>query len=309
MPRTTQQAATASRAAVASSAPVITCRRASHRHGTASTDPPWARQQLRASSLKPLITCPDRVMEPDRGGPTIRAATVLKVSPSELFNPMVPGMVLGMATVLVRAERRRRRDAAPRRGAQTHDRARKLRNTRSLVGAENRATPMTRASPPVGLAVTAPVRPARRRRHPCGDGRGFGREEHGAARRRPAWHTRRPHLDHTKILAVSRETAPSARARRPAPPAAPAAERGTDASPSGARAKDACTSRTHQTRAQSSAEPGGLPSPGSRPVPVRKIGTARRGQEDCRGVARPLAIEDVEHMSAADQACVQHLPA
>ena len=47
------------------------------------------------------------------GGPTIRAATVLKVSPSELFNPMVPGMVLGMVTVLVlayllgRSERRR----------------------------------------------------------------------------------------------------------------------------------------------------------------------------------------------------------
>jgi CitMHS family citrate-Mg2+:H+ or citrate-Ca2+:H+ symporter len=47
------------------------------------------------------------------GGPTIRAATVLKVSPSELFNPMVPGMVLGMITVLVlsyflgRSERKR----------------------------------------------------------------------------------------------------------------------------------------------------------------------------------------------------------
>src|SRR6476620_10858874 len=47
------------------------------------------------------------------GGPTIRAATVLKVSPSELFNPMVPGMVLGILTVVVlayflgRSERRR----------------------------------------------------------------------------------------------------------------------------------------------------------------------------------------------------------
>jgi len=47
------------------------------------------------------------------GGPTIRAATVLKVSPSELFNPMVPGMVAGMITVIVlayflgRSERRR----------------------------------------------------------------------------------------------------------------------------------------------------------------------------------------------------------
>ena len=47
------------------------------------------------------------------GGPTIRAATVLEVSPSELFNPMVPGMVLGIATVVVlayflgRSERRR----------------------------------------------------------------------------------------------------------------------------------------------------------------------------------------------------------
>jgi citrate-Mg2+:H+ or citrate-Ca2+:H+ symporter, CitMHS family len=47
------------------------------------------------------------------GGPTIRAATVLDVSPSELFNPMVPGMVLGILTVVVlayflgRSERRR----------------------------------------------------------------------------------------------------------------------------------------------------------------------------------------------------------
>jgi CitMHS family citrate-Mg2+:H+ or citrate-Ca2+:H+ symporter len=47
------------------------------------------------------------------GGPTIRAATVLEVSPSELFNPMVPGMILGIATVVVlayflgRSERRR----------------------------------------------------------------------------------------------------------------------------------------------------------------------------------------------------------
>jgi CitMHS family citrate-Mg2+:H+ or citrate-Ca2+:H+ symporter len=35
------------------------------------------------------------------GGPTIRAATVLKVSPNELFIPMVPGMVAGLATVIV----------------------------------------------------------------------------------------------------------------------------------------------------------------------------------------------------------------
>ena len=47
------------------------------------------------------------------GGPTIRAATVLEVSPSELFNPMVPGMVVGIATVVLlawflgRSERRR----------------------------------------------------------------------------------------------------------------------------------------------------------------------------------------------------------
>jgi CitMHS family citrate-Mg2+:H+ or citrate-Ca2+:H+ symporter len=47
------------------------------------------------------------------GGPTVRAATVLDVSPSELFNPMVPGMVLGIVTVVVlayflgRSERRR----------------------------------------------------------------------------------------------------------------------------------------------------------------------------------------------------------
>jgi CitMHS family citrate-Mg2+:H+ or citrate-Ca2+:H+ symporter len=47
------------------------------------------------------------------GGPTIRAATVLKVPPAELFNPMVPGMVAGMLTVVVlayfmgRSERKR----------------------------------------------------------------------------------------------------------------------------------------------------------------------------------------------------------
>lgn len=47
------------------------------------------------------------------GGPTIRAATVLNVSPGELFNPMVPGMVLGLVTVFVlsyflgRAEKKR----------------------------------------------------------------------------------------------------------------------------------------------------------------------------------------------------------
>ncbi|MFB9378792.1 CitMHS family transporter [Kineococcus gynurae] len=37
------------------------------------------------------------------GGPTIRAATALKVSPSELFNPMVPAMLAGFAMVLVLA--------------------------------------------------------------------------------------------------------------------------------------------------------------------------------------------------------------
>ncbi len=47
------------------------------------------------------------------GGPTIRAATVLKVSPSELFNPMIPGMAAGLLTVVVlayflgRSEKRR----------------------------------------------------------------------------------------------------------------------------------------------------------------------------------------------------------
>ncbi|WP_207500349.1 CitMHS family transporter [Klenkia soli] len=35
------------------------------------------------------------------GGPTIRAATALDVSPTELFNPMVPSMVAGFAMVLV----------------------------------------------------------------------------------------------------------------------------------------------------------------------------------------------------------------
>ena len=37
------------------------------------------------------------------GGPTIRAATVLKVSPNDLFIPMVPGMIAGLLTVLVLA--------------------------------------------------------------------------------------------------------------------------------------------------------------------------------------------------------------
>jgi CitMHS family citrate-Mg2+:H+ or citrate-Ca2+:H+ symporter len=47
------------------------------------------------------------------GGPTVRAATVLKVPPNELFIPMVPGMIAAMATVLAlavlmgRAERKR----------------------------------------------------------------------------------------------------------------------------------------------------------------------------------------------------------
>ncbi len=35
------------------------------------------------------------------GGPTIRAATALKVSPTELFNPMVPSMIAGFAMVIV----------------------------------------------------------------------------------------------------------------------------------------------------------------------------------------------------------------
>jgi CitMHS family citrate-Mg2+:H+ or citrate-Ca2+:H+ symporter len=37
------------------------------------------------------------------GGPTVRAATALGVSPSELFNPMVPSMVAGMVTVVLMA--------------------------------------------------------------------------------------------------------------------------------------------------------------------------------------------------------------
>jgi citrate-Mg2+:H+ or citrate-Ca2+:H+ symporter, CitMHS family len=37
------------------------------------------------------------------GGPTIRAATVLKVSANDLFVPMVPGMIAGLLTVLVLA--------------------------------------------------------------------------------------------------------------------------------------------------------------------------------------------------------------
>jgi CitMHS family citrate-Mg2+:H+ or citrate-Ca2+:H+ symporter len=47
------------------------------------------------------------------GGPTIRAATVLKVSPSELFIPMVPSMIAAMVAVLLlaytmgRSEKRR----------------------------------------------------------------------------------------------------------------------------------------------------------------------------------------------------------
>ena len=142
-----------------------------------------------------------------------------------------------------------------------------------------------------------------------GVGRGVGREEHGATLWPRAWHTRRPHLDQRAILAVSRETALPAPARRPASPTAPGAERGTDASPGGAPAKDACTSRTHQARARSSAEPAGLPSPGSGPVPVGTIRTVRRGQQDGHGVARPLPVNDVEHRRPAGQVCVQHPPA
>ena len=47
------------------------------------------------------------------GGPTIRAATVLNVSPAELFNPMIPGMLVAMGVVVVlawflgRSEKRR----------------------------------------------------------------------------------------------------------------------------------------------------------------------------------------------------------
>ena len=37
------------------------------------------------------------------GGPTVRAATVLKVSPNELFIPMIPGMIAAMVAVLVMA--------------------------------------------------------------------------------------------------------------------------------------------------------------------------------------------------------------
>jgi citrate-Mg2+:H+ or citrate-Ca2+:H+ symporter, CitMHS family len=37
------------------------------------------------------------------GGPTVRAATVLKVSPNDLFIPMVPGMIAAMGAVLVLA--------------------------------------------------------------------------------------------------------------------------------------------------------------------------------------------------------------
>jgi len=35
------------------------------------------------------------------GGPTVRAATALRVSPSQLFNPMVPSMLAGLVCVLV----------------------------------------------------------------------------------------------------------------------------------------------------------------------------------------------------------------
>ena len=37
------------------------------------------------------------------GGPTVRAATVLKVSPNDLFLPMVPGMIAALLAVLVLA--------------------------------------------------------------------------------------------------------------------------------------------------------------------------------------------------------------
>jgi hypothetical protein len=113
--------------------------------------------------------------------------------------------------------------------------------------------------------------------------------------------------DQRRFRPFSRAMALHGPARLPPPPAAPAAGSGTGAAPSGARAKGAYTSRVRQARARSSAESAGRPSPGSLPVRGRTIGTVRRGQEDRRGAAGPLRIEEVERAAAAGQLPVQGL--
>ena len=81
------------------------------------------------------------------GGPTVRAATVLKVSPNDLFIPMVPGMIAAMVAVLVlaymmgRSEKKRLLAS----GATLETVAESLRVTR----------PQPQPRPPVAAAVSA----------------------------------------------------------------------------------------------------------------------------------------------------------
>lgn len=76
------------------------------------------------------------------GGPTVRAATVLKIHPNELFLPMVPGMVAALAAVLVlaalmgRAEGRRLRAS----GTSLHSVAASLGGDRKAGSSEDRAS-------------------------------------------------------------------------------------------------------------------------------------------------------------------------
>ncbi len=82
------------------------------------------------------------------GGPTVRAATVLGVSPNELFLPMVPGMIAALATVFVlayflgRSEKKRLLASG---------------HTLELVAASVGSTPGTRGDGPVAL-LTRPGR-------------------------------------------------------------------------------------------------------------------------------------------------------
>ena len=67
--RALQHPAAASSAAAASTTPAITCPRAGLRQGPTSTGPRRPDQRVRTRSLKPLITCRGRVLEPDRAVP------------------------------------------------------------------------------------------------------------------------------------------------------------------------------------------------------------------------------------------------
>lgn len=74
------------------------------------------------------------------GGPTVRAATVLEVSPSELFNPMVPGMIAAIGSVVVMAW--------------LLGRSEKRRLLASGATLESLATTMTTTKVPAGVGAT-----------------------------------------------------------------------------------------------------------------------------------------------------------